>query len=397
MTTATMPTTPVSVAARTAEDAAPSAASEGVLRARAAHHDEGTEHHPVPAPRVLLNDLPLDGPARETVTRGRAEVRAALRGEDPRPLVVVGPCSLHDPEAALEYADRLAAVRRRLGDALCLVMRAYLEKPRTTIGWRGLLYDPHLDGSLDMEAGLRLAREVLLAINARGVPVASEVLDPATPAYYADLLAFASIGARTAESQPHRALASGLSLPVGIKNGTQGAVQTAVDALIAAREPHSYLGMDADGRCSMVRTRGNRDGALILRGGRATGPNYDAASVADAAARLREVGLNPAVLVDCSHANSGYEPARQVEICREVLLRQRKASGDGASSPLRGVLLESHLYPGKQGLPTDLSKDGGEALRVSLRYGVSVTDACLGWDDTEALLEEVAAARYCAS
>jgi len=371
------------VTTETASDAA--TASEGVLRAD--NTTAETEHRPLPSPRELLSELPLGATARETVRRGRAEVRAALRGDDPRPVVVVGPCSLHDRDGALEYADRLAAARRRLQDRLCIVMRAYLEKPRTTIGWRGMVYDPYMDGSLDMAAGLRMARALLSDICERGVPVATEVLDPATPAYYTDLLSFASIGARTAESQPHRALASGLPLPVGVKNGTQGQPQTAVDALVSAREPHSYLGIDPEGRCCMVRTAGNRDGVLILRGGRATGPNYDAASVAEAAARLSDVDLNAAVLVDCSHANSGYDPARQAEICREVL-RQRRAAGSAA----RGVLLESNLVPGKQSLPADLHllKARGEAL--SLRYGVSVTDACLGWEETESLLEEMAAA-----
>lgn len=330
---------------------------------------------PVPPPGALRADLPLTVRGAQTVAEGRAAIRRILRGEDDRFLAVVGPCSIHDPEAAREYATRLVELKTKLDDRLCIIMRAYFEKPRTTIGWRGLINDPHLDGSYDMPEGLRRARRLLVELTDMGLPVATELLDTATPDYFSDLISFGAIGARTTESQPHRAMASGLNLPVGFKNGTNGGVQIALDAMQSARSSHSYLGFDADGRCCMVRTAGNPDHMLILRGGNKDTPNHDIRSVMVAAEQMRMVGLPPAILVDASHANSGYDPQRQAQACTHVL--NLRASGQRA---LKGVMLESNLFDGKQSIPADLTK---------LRYGVSVTDACLGWDDTATLLENL--------
>jgi 3-deoxy-7-phosphoheptulonate synthase len=331
---------------------------------------------PLPSPRALRNALPASAASTETVARSREAIRRILRGEDPRLLVIVGPCSIHDPVAALDYAQRLRKAADRFGDRLLLVMRTYFEKPRTTIGWRGLVNDPHLDGSFDMATGLHLARELMETITGMGLPVATEMLDPITPQYFADLVSFAAIGARTTESQTHRALASGLSMPVGFKNGTDGGVQVAVDALISAGHPHSFLGVGEDGQCCVVKTDGNPDTVVILRGGKCSGPNYDEASVCSAAEQVRRAGSERkhALLVDCSHANSGYDPCAQKEVWRNVV--EQRARGRRA---LAGLMAESNLLPGKQSL--------GPAPAM-LRYGVSVTDACLGWDDTLALVEE---------
>jgi len=326
---------------------------------------------PLPAPRTMITDLPADASVVATVVAARHDVTRILAGDDPRPLVIVGPCSIHDPAAAREYAARLAALRHELADRLCLVMRAYFEKPRTTIGWRGLINDPHLDDSFDMVTGLTIARHLLLDNNRLGVPVATEMLDPISPQYIADLVSVTAIGARTTESQTHRALASGLSMPVGFKNSTDGSIQAAVNACISARNSHSFLGITDDGRSAVVRTRGNPDGFVILRGGQAR-TNGDAASIAEAASQLTRAGARPAVLVDCSHANSGYDHTRQPAIFADLIERCGAARG-----ALIGMMLESNLVEGKQPIASDPAQ---------LRYGVSVTDACIGWDTTEALL-----------
>ncbi len=326
-------------------------------------------------PHAMRNAIPATVAARETVTRTREAVRRILHQQDPRLLVVVGPCSIHDTDAALDYAVRLEKAARRFEDRLLIVMRTYFEKPRTTIGWRGLINDPHLDGSFDMRAGLQKARELMAKINDMGLPVATEMLDPITPQYFSDLISFAGIGARTTESQTHRALASGLSMPVGFKNGTDGGLQIAIDALVSAGSPHSFLGVGADGVCRVVKTTGNPDTVLILRGGRSGGPNFDEKSVAQAARELRgRTNAAPSLVVDCSHANSGYDPDRQADAWRSVV-RQRM-QGERA---LVGLMVESHLLGGKQSLGADPAR---------LRYGVSITDGCLGWDDTLVLLEE---------
>ena len=322
-------------------------------------------------PRDLKAGLPMTEVSNRTVVAGRQAISSILEQKDPRLLLVVGPCSIRDPQGALEYATRLNALRQEFADRFCLVMRVYFEKPRTTIGWKGLIYDPHLDGSDDIQSGLKTARELLLAITGMGLPAATEFLDPVVPQYIADLVSWAAIGARTTESQTHRQMASGLSMPVGFKNGTDGSLQTAIDAMQSAMRPHSFLGIDQDGFTSVVRTAGNPDGHVVLRGGRLR-TNYDAESIREAADRLEKAGLPEVLMVDCSHANSGKQHARQEEVWR-CLVEQRLAG----SPPLIGVMLESNLFEGNQAIPRNLA---------DLRYGVSVTDACLGWDVTERLL-----------
>lgn len=328
-------------------------------------------------PRTVKERMPLPAKVAETVAAARAAIRDVLHGRDRRRLVVVvGPCSIHDRGAALEYAGRLADVAARLRNELVVVMRTYFEKPRTTVGWKGLINDPHLDGSCDVETGLQLAREILLEAGRLGVPCASELLDPITPQYVADLIAWSAIGARTTESQTHREMASGLSMPVGFKNGTDGGLQVAIDAMTSARHPHSFLGIDADGRTCVVRTRGNPDRHVVLRGG-TDGPNHGREAVARAAALVGVEGIARGVMVDCSHGNSRKDPLRQIDVLREVLAQVR-----GGQRALLGVMLESHLVEGRQDwLP-------GRPLK----HGVSITDACLGWDDTATLLVEAAQA-----
>jgi len=330
---------------------------------------------PLVPPRVVREAAPLSAAASELVRSTRTAIRDLLHGRDERRLlVVVGPCSIHDPRSALEYAERLAPLAKTYGDALVVVMRTYFEKPRTTVGWKGLINDPRLDGSCDVAAGLELARRVLLDVNRVGVACGGELLDPITPQYLADLLAWASIGARTTESQTHREMASGLSMPVGFKNGTDGNVQVALDAMESARHPHSFVGIDVDGVTSVVRTRGNLDGHIVLRGGRAAS-NHRPADVARAAALGRKQGVARPVLIDCSHGNSGKDPARQQAVCREVV-----AHLDAAGPALLGLLLESNLVEGRQDW----------APGAMLRHGQSLTDACIGWDDTATLLGEIA-------
>ena len=330
---------------------------------------------PLISPGELERELPASPESVRTVVEGREAIRRVLRGEDDRLLVVVGPCSIHDVDAALEYARRLAELSRRHADRAVLVMRVYFEKPRTTLGWKGLINDPHLNGTFDMATGLRLARQLLLDITRLGLPTGTEFLDPITPQYLDDLVSWAAIGARTTESQTHRQMASGLSMPVGFKNATNGEVQIAIDAMRAARSPHHFVGIDEAGSTCVVATRGNRDGHLILRGGR-DAPNYAPESVADAAAQLEAAGLHPALMVDCSHANSGKRHEEQEVVWRNLLDQRR---GDG-SSPIVGAMLESNLGEGSQKLDDDPKV---------LRYGVSITDACIGWDKTDELLRMV--------
>jgi 3-deoxy-7-phosphoheptulonate synthase len=299
-------------------------------------------------------------------------VQRILRCQDPRLLVVVGPCSIHDPNAAMEYARRLATLAPEVSDQLELVMRVYFEKPRTTIGWKGLINDPHIDGSYDVESGLRTARRLLMGINELGLPAASEFLDPVVPQYIADLVSWAAIGARTTESQTHREMASGLSMPVGFKNGTDGSLQIAIDAMLSSRHPHHFLGIDEMGAVSVVQTTGNEDGHVVLRGGRAR-TNYDSASIAEAAASLAKAGLPPALMVDCSHANSGKLHSRQEEVWQNLIAQRLEGN-----TAIIGVMLESHLHEGSQPL-----KDP-----KNLQYGISITDACLGWEVTERMLRQ---------
>jgi len=323
------------------------------------------------APRELKNALPMTEASNRTVVAGRNAISAILKQTDPRLLVVLGPCSIHDPKGALEYAGKLNALRQKLEDQFCLVMRVYFEKPRTTVGWKGMIYDPHLDGSDDIQTGMRKARELLLQITGMGLPAATEFLDPVVPQYIADLVSWAAIGARTTESQTHRQMASGLSMPVGFKNGTDGSLQIAIDAMQSAMRAHSFLGIDQDGYTSIVRTTGNPDGHVVLRGGRLR-TNYDAESIREAGESLQKSGLAPVLMVDCSHANSLKQHAKQEEVWRS-LIDQRLAG----SKTITGVMIESNLSEGSQAIPRNLAE---------LRYGVSVTDACLGWDVTERLL-----------
>lgn len=331
---------------------------------------------PLRSPRVVKAELAASVQVSELVLAARQEIRDVIFGRDrERTLVIVGPCSIHDPDAAVEYASRLAKVREATRDRLVLIMRAYFEKPRTTLGWKGLINDPHLDGSCDIGAGLVRARQTLLSINALGVPCGSEVLDPITPQYVADLLSWASIGARTTESQTHREMASGLSMPIGFKNGTDGSLDACVNALISARHSHHFLGINSDGVTSVVQTRGNPDRHVVLRGG--IRPNYSPEDVREAAARV--VAADPRLLrpimVDTSHGNSMRDWRRQPEVCRAVLEQMR-----GGQKALMGFLIESNLVEGRQDW-----KQG-----ATLARGVSITDGCLGWEATEALLYEIA-------
>jgi len=323
-------------------------------------------------PRQVKSELPMTETAAATVTRGRAAVCQILEQKDPRLLVVVGPCSIHDVAAALEYAGKLNVLRQELRDRLEIVMRVYFEKPRTTIGWKGLINDPHLDNSHDIEFGLKQARGLLLRLAEMGLPAATEFLDPIVPQYIDDLVTWAAIGARTTESQTHREMASGLSMPVGFKNSTDGSCQTAIDAMAASMRPHSFIGIDQDGVTAIVRTTGNNAGHIVLRGGRGHS-NYDAESIRDTEAMLAHAGLPQVLMVDCSHANSGKQHARQ-EVAWKSVIEQRIA---GARAPV-GLMLESFLQEGNQPFPVKNLAD--------LRYGVSITDACLGWDATARLL-----------
>jgi len=325
------------------------------------------------SPREVKERLAASPEVLAQVARNREVCRRILRGEDSRLLVIVGPCSIHDPVSAVDYAKRLAALSKEVEDRLFIVMRVYFEKPRTTVGWKGLINDPHLDDSGDMEHGILVARQLLLDVASLGLPAATEFLDPIIPQYIADLISWSAIGARTTESQTHRELSSGLSMPVGFKNGTDGSVQTAVDAMRSSRSGHSFLGIDQEGITSIIKTTGNPDGHLVLRGGR-DGVNYHPAQVADAAAKLKKAGVPPAIMVDCSHANSGKDPTRQPEVWKSVL--EQRAAG---RTDIVGVMLESHLERGSQALEGDPSK---------LRYGVSITDACLDWETTAEILRQ---------
>lgn len=332
----------------------------------------------LPPPEHLIRFFPIENsPVEELVAGTRARIRRMLAGADDRLLVVVGPCSIHDPAAALDYARRLADERLRHAETLEVVMRVYFEKPRTTVGWKGLINDPYLDESCRISEGLRMARQLLIDIARLGVPSGSELLDTVSPQYIGDLIAWGAIGARTTESQVHRELASGVSAPIGFKNGTDGNVRIATDAIQAAARPHAFLGVHKSGRVAMVRTRGNPDCHVILRGG--TAPNYDEASVAAACDALERAGLRPRVMVDCSHANCGKQHERQRDVVREVARQV-----GGGSRRVFGAMIESHLHPGAQKFTP------GRDDPAKLAYGVSITDPCLGWDDTVDALRELA-------
>ena len=322
-------------------------------------------------PKQVKADQPAPDIANQTVVQGRETIKQILSGSDTRLLVVIGPCSIHDPLAALEYAQRLRQVAREVQDRMFIVMRVYFEKPRTTIGWKGLINDPHLDGSFDIETGLKRARKILLEVTSMGLATGTEMLDPITPQYIDDLVTWAAIGARTIESQTHREMASGLSMPVGYKNGTSGDLQIAIDAMVAARSPHSFLGIDSEGRTSVIQTRGNKHGHIILRGGK-TGPNYDPQTLVQTSAALRNAKLCPGIMVDCSHANAAKKYQNQERVWRNVI--EQRLAGNHA---LMGLLVESNLVEGSQPFPQPVEK---------LVYGQSITDQCIGWDKTQELL-----------
>ncbi|HEU4684033.1 MAG TPA: 3-deoxy-7-phosphoheptulonate synthase [Nitrospira sp.] len=329
----------------------------------------------LPSPRVMKTKLPITDEAAALVVETREAIRRILHGQDrDRLLIVVGPCSIHDAEAAYEYAVRLKPLAENVRDRLLIVMRTYFEKPRTTIGWKGLINDPHLDGTCDIAAGMELARTILLRINQSGVPCAAELLDPVTPQYIADLISWTAIGARTTESQTHREMASGLSMPVGFKNGTEGSLQVAVNAMISARTPHHFVGINADGQTSIIKTMGNPDRHIVLRGGGGK-TNYDEEHVAKAETAVAGEGIARPIMIDCSHDNSRKDYTRQGLVARDVLRQFR----DGRHS-IMGLMLESNLNPGRQ-----TWKEG-----VALAHGVSITDGCLGWEETASLLTELA-------
>ena len=331
-------------------------------------------YRPLISPAILMEELPLSETASNTVSQARKAAEAIVRGDDDRLLVVTGPCSIHDPKAALEFADHLQGAMRELSADLCIVMRVYFEKPRTTIGWKGLINDPHLDGTFDINNGLRAARRLLLELAHRGMPAGSEFLDVITPQFVADLMAWGAIGARTTESQIHRELASGSSMPIGFKNGTDGSVQIAVDAIGAARHPHHFLSVTKQSIAAIVTTRGNDTCHLILRGSN-SGPNHDAESVDAAGAALRAAGLGDRMMIYCSHGNSRKDHRQQPAVTREVAVQVA-----GGSHLVCGVMLESHLKEGKQNHTSD----------TPLVYGQSITDACMSWATTEPLLYELA-------
>lgn len=332
------------------------------------------ETRALPSPAALLAELPKTEAQAEFVTRTRGDIRRVIFTDDRRFLLIIGPCSIHDLEGGRDYARKLATLASEVSDRVMIVMRVYFEKPRTTVGWKGLIMDPHLDGSHDIATGLRLARTFLRDVLDLGLPTATELLDPITPQYIADLICWSAIGARTAESQTHRQMASGLSMPLGFKNGTDGSIPTAINAIKAAAQPHTFLGINLDGAASAIVTRGNPDCHVVLRGG-TSGPNYLPAHIAQTEQLLAKAGLTKSILVDCSHDNSAKQPERQPEVMREILA-QIKAG----NTSIIGAMVESNLEAGSQPFPQPKDK---------LRYGVSITDACIDWKTTEALVREI--------
>jgi len=330
---------------------------------------------PLTPPDTVKAELPMTAKAADTVVSARADLTAILTRRDSRLIMIVGPCSIHSRAETMEYARRLKRLQAEVCQRILLIMRAYFEKPRTILGWKGLIYDPELNDSYDIEAGLRLARKILLEINELGLPVGTEILEPIIPQYLTDLVSWAAIGARTTESQTHRQLASGLSMPIGFKNATDGFMKGAVDAIKTATSSHAFIGITGEGRAGIFKTRGNALGHLVLRGG-STSPNYTSEYIAFARELMKKSGLVPNLLVDCSHGNSRKDPRRQGEVLRDVL-RQHLAG----ETSIQGVMLESYLETGRQEVPADPG---------ALRPGLSITDACLGWDETEKLIRETA-------
>lgn len=333
------------------------------------------ETRPLLSPAFIKSELPLVESAAELVTKTRDRIRNILEGKDKRILVVVGPCSIHDVAAAKEYGQKLVKLRSLLEDRLEIVMRVYFEKPRTTVGWKGLINDPHLNNSYDINTGLRTARSLLLELAKIGLPAATELLDPITPQYIADLICWTAIGARTTESQIHRQMASGLSMPVGYKNGTDGSFKAAIDAMLTAKVPHHFLGINQDGLASIVQTTGNPNGHLVLRGG-AVRPNYEAKDIEAATNALKKKAMNSRLMIDCSHGNSSKDYTKQTKVLDNI--NQQIEAG---SQQIVGVMIESHLVAGNQAIP----KNSKPAV-----YGQSITDACVNWETTEEMLHSLA-------
>jgi 3-deoxy-7-phosphoheptulonate synthase len=332
------------------------------------------ETRALPSPAALLAELPKTESQAEFIAAAREEIHKLIFTDDKRFLLIIGPCSIHDTVAGVDYAQRLARLAREVADRVMIVMRVYFEKPRTTVGWKGLIMDPHLDGSHDIATGLRTARTFLREVLDLGLPTATELLDPITPQYIADLICWSAIGARTAESQTHRQMASGLSMPLGFKNGTDGSIQTAINAIKAAAQPHTFLGINLDGQASAIVTRGNPNCHVVLRGGTG-GPNYSPAHIAQTEQLLSKAGLPKSILVDCSHDNSAKQPERQPEVMRELLTQV-----SAGNTSIMGAMIESNLGAGNQPFPQPKDK---------LKYGVSITDACIDWATTEKMVREL--------
>ena len=332
-----------------------------------------TDEHVLMTPEQLKAEFPLSVEQEAQIAHARQTISDIIAGRDPRLLVVCGPCSIHDPEAAIEYARRFKALAAEVSDSLYLVMRVYFEKPRTTVGWKGLIYDPHMDGSFDVEGGLKIARRLLVELVNMGLPLATEALDPNSPQYLGDLFSWSAIGARTTESQTHREMASGLSMPVGFKNGTDGSLATAINAMRAAAMPHRFVGINQAGQVCLLQTQGNPNGHVILRGGKA--PNYGPEDVAKCEKEMAQAGLKPSLMVDCSHGNSNKDFRRQPAVAESVVAQIK----DGNRSII-GLMIESNIHEGNQ---------SSEQPREAMKYGVSVTDACISWETTEALLREL--------
>lgn len=332
-----------------------------------------TDEQVLITPDQLKAEFPLSSEMTVQVSQSRRAIADIIAGRDPRLLVVCGPCSIHDPEQALEYARRFHHLAAEVSDSLYLVMRVYFEKPRTTVGWKGLINDPHMDGSFDMETGLKIARKLLVSLVEMGLPLATEALDPNSPQYLGDLFSWSAIGARTTESQTHREMASGLSMPVGFKNGTDGSLSTAINAMCAAATPHRFMGINQAGQVSLLQTRGNPYGHVILRGGKK--PNYGPEDVAQCEKEMEQAGMRPALMIDCSHANSNKDFRRQVGVAQSAIDQIK-----GGNRSIIGLMIESNLFEGNQ---------SSDRPRSEMRYGVSVTDACIGWEATEALLRNI--------
>ncbi|MCA5350904.1 3-deoxy-7-phosphoheptulonate synthase AroF [Klebsiella pneumoniae] len=332
-----------------------------------------TDEHVLMTPEQLKAEFPLSVEQEAQIAHARQTISDIIAGRDPRLLVVCGPCSIHDPEAAIEYARRFKALAAEVSDSLYLVMRVYFEKPRTTVGWKGLINDPHMDGSFDVEGGLKIARRLLVELVNMGLPLATEALDTNSPQYLGDLFSWSAIGARTTESQTHREMASGLSMPVGFKNGTDGSLATAINAMRAAAMPHRFVGINQAGQVCLLQTQGNPNGHVILRGGKA--PNYGPEDVAKCEKEMAQAGLKPSLMVDCSHGNSNKDFRRQPAVAESVVAQIK----DGNRSII-GLMIESNIHEGNQ---------SSEQPREAMKYGVSVTDACISWETTEALLREL--------